>query len=646
MCGLAGVVSREPIEPPQVELVRNLSALLRHRGPDGAGEFIGSHVALAMRRLSIIDLSTGWQPLHNEDKSLALVANGEIYNFVELREQLESRGHCFATHSDCETILHLYEDHGDHCVQHLRGMYAFALWDLRRQRLLLARDRMGEKPLYLVRTERQIVFASELKSLLRAGVIPLDLDPEAVHLYYHYGYVPEPMTIVRGVRKLPAGHVLSVDVERWVSEECCYWRMEDAQPLDGDPATLLREELERISEFIVRSDVPIGVALSGGMDSSAIAILASKKYRGTMCAFTVGFVGRPRQDERDDARQLADYLRMPFHEIELATEDVVRDYGDMVYCRDDPIADISGPNYFAVMKLARSHGVPVVLMGQGGDELFWGYRWVRAAVDASRRKQALHDSESVGLGNYLTLTVPPYSYTAGVRWLRSIGGLLSGWRQFQLDRTTSPDRLVFYDLEPGWQAAAAGVHRIYSPSFCLRTQVADPAALFTVARPWSPINVVITRLICQSYLLGNGIAQGDRLGMASSVELRLPLVDYRLVEMVIGLQKARMDSHVQPKRWLHDALKDSLPAFVVKRRKRGFAPPWRQWVAGLATAYGSWLEDGWLVQQAVLDPAAAKRMRGNLSPPPWGSPSILAQYSLSLEMWCRQMSGAIVEPAP
>lgn len=637
MCGIAGIVTKDMLRQEQIDLVARLNGLLLHRGPDGEGKYHDHHVALAMRRLSIIDLASGWQPLYNEDESLVLVANGEVYNFVELREDLEARGHRFRTHSDCETILHLYEDYGDDCVHHLRGMYAFAIWDTRERRLLLGRDRMGEKPLYLVRTDKQIVFASELKSLLRGGAVPLKLDPTAVHLFYHLRYVPEPLAAVKGVRKLPAGHTLSVDVDRWEIKERRYWRMEDAPPLEGDPPTMIREELERVSELIIRSDVPVGLALSGGMDSSAIATLAASKYPGTLHAFSVGYADRPMQDERHDAKALADRLNMPFHDIELATHDVVRDFPKMVHDRDDPIADGGGSNYHAVMKLARSHNVPVMLMGHGGDELFWGYWWVNAAVKASRRKMALRNGEA-GLSDYLDFRRPPYSYTGGVRWLKSLGGLGSGWRQYRRDLSSAAERMVFYDLAPEWEEAASRVNRVYDRRFADQIRGANPAALFTIPQPWPNIDIAITRLICDTYLLENGIAQGDRLGMTSSVELRLPLVDYRLIETVIGLRKTYSDSGLRPKQWLRDAVRDIMPPFVMKRRKRGFTPPWRSWAKGLSDVYGDMLPDGYLVQHGVLDRNAARKLRRTLSPPPLGLPSAIAECSLVLEVWCRQMA--------
>src|SRR5271165_906229 len=322
MCGIAGLISRAKLSPSQIDKVKRANSLLTHRGPDGEGSYGDTHVMLSMRRLSIIDLKTGWQPLYNEDRNLVLVANGEVYNYVELRRDLEDRGHTFATGSDCETILHSYEEYGAEFVQHLRGMYAFALWDKRNRRLILGRDRMGEKPLYLVSMGDSLFFSSEMRALVQAGIVPFKLDAAAVHTYFHYGYVPEPACMVAGVRKLPAGHVLTIDLAAWSHQERCYWRMEDAPALKGNPAQLIREQLEQSAQLITRADVPVGVALSGGLDASAVAALATSARSHDVQAFTVGYAGTPWQDERSDARAFADYLKIPFHTVELSTAEI------------------------------------------------------------------------------------------------------------------------------------------------------------------------------------------------------------------------------------------------------------------------------------------------------------------------------------
>lgn len=637
MCGIAGIVTQAPTTPVEIAGVRSANSTLIHRGPDGSGEFTDNHVMLAMRRLSIIDLDGGWQPLYNEDHTLALVANGEIYNFVELRNDLEARGHRFNTRSDCETILHLYEQHDLAFVQHLRGMYAFALWDSKRKRLVLGRDRMGEKPLYLYETNGRVLFASEIKALLASGLVPFELDPASINLYFHYQYVPEPLTPLKGVRKLDAASLLIVDVEPWNVEERRYWRMEDAPPLEGDPATLIREQLETVSEIVIRSDVPVGIALSGGLDSSAIAALAARKYPGTMLAFSVGYPGSLANDERADARALADELRMPFYDAELTTSEMVSFFPELVYLRDDPIADISGFGYYSVMKLAREHNVPVVLQGQGGDELFWGYSWVQDAAHASARKLQRTTNPIGTLPRYLDLDLPAgLSRMQLGEWVHSLGGLRRSWESLRRDRTASPDQMVFYDLVADFRASMEQARTLFTKSFANQINGNTATSLFTFARPWPNIDVTLTRLICDTYLRENGVTQGDRLGMASSIEMRLPLLDYRLVETVIGLRKTQTDVNRPLKAWLKAALKDVLPDDVINRRKRGFSPPVMDWHRALFATYGPSLGDGYLVQHEVLSPECAAQL--STGPFPADVITPVSYKALVLEWWCREMS--------
>lgn len=616
-----------------------MSRALVHRGPDGAGEFHAPHVALAARRLSIIDLEGGGQPLYNEDRSLALVANGEIYNHLELRRHLEARGHRFATASDCEAILHAYEEFGLDCVDHLRGMFAFALWDEARRRLVLARDPMGEKPLYLYERNGQLIFASEMKALLRSGCVPFELDPEAVNLYFHYQYVPEPKTALKGVRKLDAAHLLVVNVEPWRVEQRCYWRMEDAPPIERDaPAELILEELEAVSELVTRADVPVGVALSGGLDSSVVAALAARRRPGALHAFSVGYPGRPAGlDERDEARALARHLDLPFHEIEIETEEIVEFFPELNYWRDDPVADYAGHSYYAVMHRARAEGVPVMLQGQGGDELFWGYPHLRQAARESLEKEALLAGGLRTPLRYLSPDAPASLSARGLSaWARDLGGARSGLRRMRAHRASPAGQMVFYDLSPDFRAATGETGDLYGKAFS--EQLADGYAtcLFTLPLPWPRVDVTLTRLISDTYLRANGVAQGDRLAMASSVEMRLPLLDRKFVETVVGLRKARTDVRLPAKAWLKRAVEGVLPDWVLNRPKRGFAPPVAEWHAALFAAHGDSLRDGYLAQSGVLSRESAARLASGAFPPGLTSP--LSFKALVLEHWCRRMS--------
>lgn len=630
MCGIAGIISATPLSASRYEQVSRMSDAMVHRGPDGSGFVQDSHLAMAMRRLSIVDVAHGWQPLYNEKKSLALIANGEIYNSRELRQELEGRGHVFRTHSDCEVIVHLYEEVGSACVHRLRGMFAFALWDGPARRLILARDRMGEKPLYLFERQGMLVFGSELKTLLHSGLVPFVLDPHAIDLYFHYQYVPEPATPVSGVRKLPPATILTIEIDPWLVTEQTYWRMEDAPALEGDPVEIIRAELERVSELILRADVPVGIALSGGVDSSVIAGLTVKKYSGTLQAFSVGYEGRPHTDERQAAEELARHFSLPFHQIELSAKDVVEGFLDLVYRRDDPIADMAGYGYQAIMKAARAHNVPVMLMGQGADELFWGYSWLVDAALQSQRK-----GRGIGrLREYLRVVPPKFwPRRAPFDWACSLAGLLSGWQEFRRDISSPPDRLVFYDLLPGFQSARRHLSHLYTPSFA--DSLASTAAYspFTVSRPWTRIEISMTRLACETYLLENGIAQGERLSMASSVELRLPFVDYRLVETVVGLRKQQSDLGLAPKAWLKQATKGVVPEWVFKRPKRGFQTPGMPWLNPLFATHGQLLADGVLVRSGVLLEEAAVQLS---RPSRMGKLTDLAFKALVMEAWCQQ----------
>ncbi|MBL8038180.1 MAG: asparagine synthase (glutamine-hydrolyzing) [Nitrospira sp.] len=637
MCGIAGVIATETLQRETLTRVRHMGERLIHRGPDGHGMFHDGPVAFNMRRLSIIDIKGGQQPLFNEDRSVVAIANGEIYNHVDLRNVLRSQGHRFTSGSDCEVIVHLYEQYGLDCVQHMRGMFAFAVWDSQRRRLMLARDRMGEKPLYLHIGPREIYFSSELKGLLAAGCIPFELNPSAIDLYFHYGYVPDPMTPIRGVSKLPAAHILTINADTWEQRQWCYWRMEDIPALTGDPVALIKRELESISELIVHSDVPVGVALSGGLDSSAIAAMASRRYPGRMQAITVGYAENSRHDERNDARALAQYLDLPFHAIELHSSDIAASFPELMFWLDDPIADISAFGSYSVMKEAKSLGLSVMLQGHGGDELFWGYPWVRQAAAQTRRKQEGRNSGGPRFQQYLKLSLPTYWNPWGIKeWLIAGAGGRESWAHYKRDQLSPKEQTIFYDLTPDFRLARKELQSLYSPRFLDNLHTSRAYDPFTVPLPWPDVDVLLTRLICQTYLLENGMAQGDRLSMASSVELRLPLVDYRLVETVIGLRKTSPDSSAPPKLWLREALKSVVPEWVMNRPKRGFTPPLHEWHNALFTAHGEQLHDGFLVNAGVLRAETGMALSKGPYPPEAGAP--MSFKALTLELWCRAMS--------
>jgi asparagine synthase (glutamine-hydrolysing) len=642
MCGIFGVIRRGRLEDggnapggaPIRELVRRLAEHTKHRGPDGEGFYEQPQVAMGMRRLAIIDLHGGWQPLYNEDQSVALVANGEVYNFVELRKGLEARGHRFRTGSDCETIAHLYEEHGDDFVHHLRGMFACAIWDTKRKRLVIARDRMGEKPLYIAETPDGVIFSSELRPLVASGAVDREFDPAAVVDFFHYGFVPDPFTPIRGVRKLPAGSMLVIETEPWTVRERRFWSIHESPPITGDPVKMIREELERIIEITVRSDVPVGVCLSAGVDSSAVAALASARYKETLNAVSVGFSGGARQDESHDAEAIAKHLKIPFHRVEVTDQDAGNSFAEVAIARDQPFVDLAGISLHHLMRRCRELGLVVMLSGQGGDELFFGYPMHQRAIDANLRK--LGGQQGLGAAlRYLKPTKPPRSLTLGVRWLQSLGGIRSGLADLRADRIAPANRLRFWDLESGFTDA-----RRHLPGLA-GSLIAD------VARSDSPfrhalrsteerrIDLEVMGLYIDIYLRENGLAQADRISMWHGVELRNPLVDYRLAEMAMGLRKGHVGPPPRPKQWLRAAIADLVPEWVLHRPKKGFSSPWRAWLNAIGSVNGSKLDGGSLVRAGILTPEAGRHLARSVSPGPVGMPDHMAVLALWLECWAR-----------
>lgn len=637
MCGIFGIIRRDPLDERDLRRLCRLADALHHRGPDGEGFHVSEAVGIGMRRLSIIDLAGGWQPLYNEDCTIALVANGEVYNFVELRRMLESRGHRFRSGSDCEAIIHLYEEFGDDAVHHLRGMYAFALHDVRRRRLLIARDRMGEKPLVVHRGEGRITFASEARALVRAGIVPFEIDVDGVSDYFHWGYIPEPNTAIRGLTKLGAGSLMSVELDGWQVRERRYWNLADAPAVDASPVQALRDEIDRIGQLIVRADVPIGIGLSSGIDSSAIAALAKRDSTQPVHAFTVGYQGRTWQDETVPARRFAESIGIPFHSVSLGIAEVVEGFPEVRADRDDPLSDIAGAGYRALMELCRRSGVRVLLTGTGGDELFWGYKWHRDALTACIRKRRLLRGE-IGVSSYLRMSAPPFSLTGALTWAESGAGILQGISAWRRDRATNTDRMVFWDSLP-WREfvrTESSLASMAGPELAKATRPAD--LLFTGPDLWDDLETSLTTLLCDSYLLSNGLVILDRQGMASSIEGRAPLVDYRLAELTVGLRKHQSDWGLGHKGWLKAALKPLLPPEVLRLRKRGFTPPWRAWAKALADRYGRELLDGELVARGILRPEAAQALAEPFDR--IGRPAHMADAALSLEQWARKMSAS------
>lgn len=610
MCGIAGIVVRDG--KPSLTALEAMQSALRHRGPDSKGQHVDGRGALAHTRLSIIDLDGGQQPFFSPGRDQCLIANGEIYNFQTVRDGLARDGYPFTSRSDCEVILPLYDQHQENCVEHLRGMFAFALWDGAKNKLLLGRDRMGEKPLYYAFTDKELVFASELRALLASGLIEPQLDDRQIARFFRYQYVPEPFTPFRGIHKLAPGSTLLLDADGWTIEQNKYWSAWDAPPIEGDPKTELRRVLEDAVQTSLISDVPLGLSLSGGIDSSILACLMKAYTDKPVHAISIGYPDAAQVDERPDAKQLADRLGIQFHDVELSDSQMIESFEDVVTSRDDPIADISGYNYFAIMQAARAQGLKVMLQGHGIDELCWGYPWMREALMWNEGRR------------------PPVDVSVAP----SLRGKLAAAARYLRNRMKPfPKEFYLFEQQPFSAWVTQNAKDLFTTEFVERSGWGKISAAAEYGLQNERADLEVTRLVVDYYLLENGIAQGDRLSMAHSVEMRLPFVDHKFVETVVGLRKAQRDDHLPMKYWIKESVRDLLGDTILDRPKRGFEPPVRRWQDSLRAEFGNNLKDGLLVEHGILSAEMAKRFT---------EPSIrnsaeatVSRMAIILETWLR-----------
>jgi asparagine synthase (glutamine-hydrolysing) len=594
MCGIAGLIGlgERQVDP---EVARRMGKLLVHRGPDGEGlEQPRPHVALAHRRLSIIDIEGGHQPMSNEDGTIWLTFNGEIFNYRELRSELVAKGHRFRTRSDTEVIVHLYEEEGERCVERLNGQFAFALWD--GERLFCARDPLGIKPLYYYADARWFAFASEPRAFFAVADLDLELDPEAIALYFRYHYVPAPLSGYRRVRKLHAGEILSLGRDG-VPKTRRYWRVPAPEhaPLTDPLAARdwVRSTLEGAIERQLVADVPVGAFLSGGLDSSTVAALAQKTTTDPLHTFTIGF---PEKDERQHARELAKHIGSQHVDALFDAQHARQMMGDVLDQSDEPMGDSSFLPTYAVSCLAREH-TKVALSGDGGDELFAGYERHARVV------QYLH--------------LPPV--------LRPFWSLIH--RSLP---AADPGRWAHVDSRtfPTWPARILSEIRdakavaIYGPALRARKtcELRDPVREeIERYRDLSPLAQVLAVDVHTS-LPDRLLAKVDRASMRTSLEVRVPLLDVEVVKAAFALSPSALLSAGRAKGILRDAVRGTVPDEVLSRKKRGFGSPVKHWFGHeLRSMVDERLHsslavrDGWIDRRsmaAMLVPRASGDLRG------------------------------------
>jgi asparagine synthase (glutamine-hydrolysing) len=623
MCGICGVLSRAA--PPECGRLAAMAGTLAHRGPDGEGLKVDGPAGLGHRRLSIIDLSdAAREPMTNEDGTLWLVFNGEIYNFRELREKLAPR-HRFRSQSDGEVILHLYEERGEEAVPALEGMFAFALWDGRRRRLLLARDRAGKKPLFYHDGPGLFAFASEVKALLAHPEVPREHDPAALPLYLTYGYVPTPGTFYRSIRALPPAHLM-VATEAGIEGPRPYWsvRFRNGGSLDEhEVEERFRSLLQKAVARRLVADVPLGAFLSGGLDSSTVVAFMAREAGGRVRTFTIGFAGGKEYDERAHARVVAE--RFSTEHTEFVVEPKALELIDrLVWHHDGPFGDSSAVPTYLLSELTRSR-VTVALNGDGGDEVFAGYlRLYGGAVSERVPSWAFR-----GLAGALALLPEPRDRKHPLRFAKRFAEagrlpLPERYLRWNAYFTADLDRYLRPEL-----AAFAGRERVLA-SF--RAELDGAGGASTLAR--------LLQLNFKTYLLDDLLVKMDRMSMAHGLEARSPFLDTEVVEFGASLPDALRMRWGKGKVLLRRAMAGILPPSILARGKMGFGAPLGAWFRGdLARLVEErLLDEGSPLYDHLRPEPVAELLRSHMSARADLSPQIWAL--LTLESWLRQEKAA------
>ncbi|MEJ2628012.1 MAG: asparagine synthase (glutamine-hydrolyzing) [bacterium] len=596
MCGICGVVYKDGLRTPSKQTLQAINNTISHRGPDDDGVQVFSSAGLAMRRLSIIDLYTGHQPLSNEDQTLTIVFNGEIYNFLVLKQQLQDRGHTFKTSTDTEVIVHGYEEWGENVCKKLNGMFAFAIWDDKRKKLMLARDRIGIKPLYYYEDEEKLVFGSEIKAILPCPDIDKTIDTVALNNFLTFEYIPAPRSIFQKIRKLKPGHWLTWSDN--ILTNTCYWDFLPRQKSwkEGQARQRMQELMSDSVQLRLISDVPLGAFLSGGIDSSITVATMAHLMDTPVKTFSIGFK-ESSYNELKYARAVAQKYNTEHHEFTLEadaldlTEKLVKQF-------DEPFGDFSIFPTYLVSKIAREF-VKVTLSGDGGDELFAGYDTYRAHVFAQKFYKWLPGKP---LFNFLAEKISPTEKKKG---------LINSYKRF-IRGTWLPERL--YHVR--WMVFLQQQERAKLLSKDILDSIADTHPydfIYQYAEQLDENTDDITRtgyIDLKTYLVDNILVKVDRMSMATSLETRVPFLDHRLVEFAFSLPPRLKMKFFKTKYILNKTFWHDLPKEVQNRDKQGFSIPIKNWIREeLKPMMTDYLDETRIGQQGFFNPEFVGRLR-------------------------------------
>jgi asparagine synthase (glutamine-hydrolysing) len=626
MCGICGKFEFGVQRQGDLALLRTMMDRIRHRGPDDEGTYVSGGISLGHRRLSIIDLNTGKQPLSNETGTVWIVFNGEIYNYRELRADLLQRGHAFRTETDTEVIVHLYEEYGEGLLEKLRGMFAFAIWDEGTKTLFLARDRVGIKPLYYCQTDSALLFGSEIKSILADPSIRREIDPVAVDRFLTYHYTPGAETPLKGIRKLLPGHYLVAREGRLDIRQ--YWDLKFTPRLQNgnDPAEELIELLRDTVRGHMISDVPVGVLLSGGVDSTAMLGFASELTSDKIHTFTIGFEGQGAVDERPYARLAAERFGSAHFETTISAHDFADFLTRYVWHMEEPVCEPPAVALYYVSKLARKY-VKVLLSGEGGDEAFAGYPEYRNYGWLERAKSVLGPLKTPVAGVTSLL-----SHLPGLQKLRKYSSLMRvPLQEYYYSRTALPISFFVRNLDD-----------IYAPDFrCTidRARSLEIAGDFFRNVSDQPILNQMLYVDTKTWLPDDLLIKADKITMANSLELRVPFLDHRVLEFAASLPIEEKLHGFTTKHVLRRALAQRVPPEILSRPKAGFPVPYRSWMRNeLKDFVHDTLLSGRATSRGYFSASAVRKVVENNSPECDFSVEVFSL--LVMELWHRQFLDA------
>jgi asparagine synthase (glutamine-hydrolysing) len=622
MCGIAGIVGKIADEENIQQILNKMAEVIDHRGPDDEGFHYGPGIGLAFRRLSIIDLKTGHQPIYNEDKSKVIILNGEIYNYRELRPVLIQQGHIFTTHTDTEVILHSYEQKGEQCLQDFNGMFAFCIWDGQTKTAFIARDRLGKKPLYYARIEDTLIFSSEIKSILKSGYIKPEISYETVNHYLTYRFCPAPHTPFKNIHKLPPAHYLifrdgKLEIRR-------YWQIRNFVKVASSESYIKQQILEKLRLAVQRrlvSDVPLGLFLSGGIDSSAVLAIMSEQTEEPVKTFSIGFDFGKEYQEFEYANQAAQLFKSDHHTMILTAREFLNEIPALVWYLDEPVADSAVIPLYFISRLAKKY-ITVALSGEGSDEIFAGYaRLYEYDYNRHKRKKLLQ-------------RLPAFTRGRGMKYI--FENYLSKYREkFEFVRNPiESDRIT----SMGDYFSTRQKEELFRPHIYKTILTRDSYSIIAEClREYPGIGYLDRKLLIDLlyWLPDDLLTKADRASMANAIELRVPFLDHELVEYTFRIRDELKIRGTEGKVILKKALQSIIPGEIIYRKKMGFPVPLSEWFAGeLKTQVHEILLGERAVRRTIFEPAKIKELLASHQPGKRNLSGFI-WILVIFEVWCR-----------